>query len=1342
MSRVSAIILLILSSINCAALGGGLKISPSFFGYNLGAVSANRGPWHDAEFNAAVVALRASSLRFPSGSAGNYWNWTLGCEMPCTAPGPSTLEDFAVTLRATNASVVLMLNMLTDTLESQISFLSHAESLGIPIEAVELGNEFYNAMPDYINTFTDGAAYGKIASMWVTAVRAAYPQVTLSVVGVPSDRSAGAANERLKTWNDKLFSNLVGMRTGDGVSMHEYAPSGAGSGKVFTKADVSIMLATPFANVKRISNAADALPSWASVWITEYNLRYNTALPDVPMYGTWAQGLYVATETLLMLNVTRIANGRINKHSLLSTAANGALFEDTASFNFAMSPNTKLPTTLYGRSAPGIALTLIGAASFQAKSATTITFSPNPVTPGGVDSLVGVEFSGSGGWDSAVIINLAPEAFKFSQSSVLSQYTAFEQVSIDDATLPVNQESDVAKTSGALTGTSTLSLPPYSVTRLIAAVTPPIALALSSTWSCSTGDITLNVNVTDFSYTISVAGIPWLEQGDAAIHYDGNPGVWFSAQSKSLTVSNVNTSSGFDNDLGSWTSLNISWSGAPDPFSTDFICYLNADTVEFRASWPFGTTGGISPGTFYTDAQFYNFNISSSPSAQFPSFKLGPDAFASSLGHIQWAGEFSFRRNNFNVSLEGFVGGSLGGPLLLHDPYWSRGSKPRAGVLGPLSNFKDVQSFIVPDINDVTSNAWRFVVGPHGHFEKLPIGFDMRQIFVSPRALPPYANTAVYKGDTGITAATYAYGAVLRVTAHTLRFAAEDDMGVSVLSAWTDNGQAYDGDYWGRNGNAGTAGDVFLALRKGFDDANIPIPSLQLDPYWFASGSPGNKDWLPSPSIFGAAGFNETITTFKPWLYSFMFAAENNFNSFKWVISPPWDNFMKGNSARISPTDSLGFYSVLMQRCVAWGCIGFEIDFLDMQFAGFPDVLATPGSFEIFLKGLSTAGANAGVPVQLCMPLASDVLASIYLHGVSNIRASDDNDLSYASADRWRIGLTSLLHGSIDIRPFMDGVWTVTQVDGYNYEQKATELGVVISTLSTGPIGIGDPAGTSNATFLYSTAAKNGVILKPSLPATPIDIYFKYGDTASPSSLPILPLAAARAELWSAPSFIPASPIVRGSLSRFFNLRRNSPRAGTFPNVTECPWMSILTIDIPSTTSLLLPTDLTPSLDICTASSGYVITSWSRGKHDCVDGSAATLCGQIFNASNGLNISAGGAPSGSSARGGPHNFDILSISPIFTAGNGWVLIGEVDKFVRVSPVRFAAVVPTGTGLDVYIDGAPNEIVYLTFLVPNSGTSGGSIVRVFDIPFNSKGGSCSLHCTGRDATASCVIESTV
>lgn len=162
-----------------------------------------------------------------------------------------------------------------------------------------------------------------------------------------------------------------------------------------------------------------------------------------------------------------------------------------------------------------------------------------------------------------------------------------------------------------------------------------------------------------------------------------------------------------------------------------------------------------------------------------------------------------------------------------------------------------------------------------------------------------------------------------------------------------------------------------------------------------------------------------------------------------------------------------------------------------MQYLGFPDVLATPRAFEGFLSGLSAAGAVAGVPVQLCMPLPGDVLASVALPGVSNIRASDDDDLEYA--ERWRIGLTLMLFGALDVHTFMDSVWTRSAPPPYKYAQNVTELGVAISALSTGPLGLGDGLGATNATLVAAAVAKNGVILKPSLPAVPVDAYFNRG---------------------------------------------------------------------------------------------------------------------------------------------------------------------------------------------------------------------------------------------------------
>ena len=121
---------------------GGTAISPAFFGYNPGDHAAVNGPWVDDAFNAAVAALRPGNIRFPSGTAANYWDWQNGCEglgsmAPCKTKGVSTVDKFARTLRAANASAVIVLNMLTDTLDSQLKFLAAAEAAGVAVTAVE-----------------------------------------------------------------------------------------------------------------------------------------------------------------------------------------------------------------------------------------------------------------------------------------------------------------------------------------------------------------------------------------------------------------------------------------------------------------------------------------------------------------------------------------------------------------------------------------------------------------------------------------------------------------------------------------------------------------------------------------------------------------------------------------------------------------------------------------------------------------------------------------------------------------------------------------------------------------------------------------------------------------------------------------------------------------------------------------------------------------------------------------------------------------------------------------------------------------------------------------------------
>ena len=922
---------------------------------------------------------------------------------------------------------------------------------------------------------------------------------------------------------------------------------------------------------------------------------------------------------------------------------------------------------------------------------------------------------------------------------------------------------------------------------------PLLPLLASSTsllpWTCASGSLSLSVS-SDLSYSVSLQSLPLFTNGTYALHLHSQ---WLTLSS-GLPAPTITSSVSSDAVLGPCTTLTLAFATSP-AFAPSFHCCPASGLLEFRSTFPTGITpgDGFSPGLPPPSPDFYNFNLSTAPSSHFPSFALGPTSPTSAWGHLQWAGEFAFHATSYNVSLEGFTSGQLGGPLLLHTPSFARGSKPSAAVLGTLAAHKEGILGIVPSPSPAEPGAWRLAFGPHAHLQALPPNYTARLGLLAPSPGSPLS--ATFPGDPGITAAVYAYGALLRALAPgnaSHRFAPEDDVGVSLLSAWTDNGQMYDGDYWAVPSHAGQGGQVFPAWRQALRAAGIPVASLQLDPFWFASGSPGNRDWAPSTAVFGPGGFEATLAAWgNTTLYSYMWAAPPSalappLQAFHMLQSPVFDNFMGGPFTRpAGGSASGGLYALLLARCAAQGCIGLEVDFLDFLYAGWQAEAGQAGAWEAFLTSLSSAAAAAGIPVQLCMPLPADLLAAAALPGVSNIRASEDDDLLYAASGRWRIGLTSLLLGAVDQRPFQDGIWTTPCAapgsgSPYpaSYCQNATELGVAIGALSTGPVGLGDAAGASNATLLAAAAASNGVILKPSLPAAPLDCYFAYPAPASTAApLPRSPLQAVHAELWQAPSFLPVAwggagnSSGKGGLGRYLPHRAAAgrggqpaaPVAGTFPTPTLTPYLSLLAVDIPASLGLsLLPGDFTPSL-VCSGgrvgggggnnASAYVaVAAGLQLPAGCQPGSPALGCVTVLECSSnsssaGLGLSVATPeplPVDPLARGGPHSYAVHTLAPVLGQwgglGGGWVLLGELGKYVAVSPVRFSGVRVEAGGLGVVVEGAAGEVVRLLLLAPGemAGLQHAS-TRVEEVgPFGSaqEGGSILLTCSGLGLGAQC------
>jgi hypothetical protein len=114
---------------------------------------------------------------------------------------------------------------------------------------------------------------------------------------------------------------------------------------------------------------------------------------------------------------------------------------------------------------------------------------------------------------------------------------------------------------------------------------------------------------------------------------------------------------------------------------------------------------------------------------------------------------------------------------------------------------------------------------------------------------------------------------------------------------------------------------------------------------------------------------------------------------------------------------------------------------------------------------------------------------------VTNFRVSFD----FCYGNSWAIGVSSLLVWALGAAPSKDTLWSTpnnfTSIPGCpwtrDHEAAALELHVVLAVMSTGPVGISDAIGLSNATLLQRTIAKDGTLLQPSKPITAIDSTFR-----------------------------------------------------------------------------------------------------------------------------------------------------------------------------------------------------------------------------------------------------------
>jgi hypothetical protein len=430
-------------------------------------------------------------------------------------------------------------------------------------------------------------------------------------------------------------------------------------------------------------------------------------------------------------------------------------------------------------------------------------------------------------------------------------------------------------------------------------------------------------------------------------------------------------------------------------------------------------------------------NAGEMPPLPFPSFTNLPKNL-----HV-----FSYRQETFSPPQ--FAANNCSTPWLLFD------DKANALVISPASHFM-VASMFGDGTNQVAS-------GFNQQLKNLPAGFSQQTILA-------FGN--------GINRTWDLWGQSLRELEGMIHPHDDKDTITKYFGYWTDNGAYYYYNYDLKLGYQGTMESLVAHCRQ----EQIPIHYLQLDSWWYyktftkpdggtgeiksAQLPPGewNRyggliEYKAHPAVFpdGLEAFHESI--------GLSLVTHN-----RWIDpgSPYHQKYNISGVAAVDPKwwdDTMGY----IHRS---GVETYEQDWLDVIYRYSPAFGSNLGTAESFLDNMARACKELGMTMQYCMPYPCYFLQGSRYDNLTTIRPSSDR----FDRDKWNEFLyTSRLAQSMGIRPWTD-VFMSRETNN-----------LILSTLSSGPVGIGDAIGSENRENIFKAVRADGVIVKPDAPALPLD---------------------------------------------------------------------------------------------------------------------------------------------------------------------------------------------------------------------------------------------------------------
>jgi hypothetical protein len=215
-----------------------------------------------------------------------------------------------------------------------------------------------------------------------------------------------------------------------------------------------------------------------------------------------------------------------------------------------------------------------------------------------------------------------------------------------------------------------------------------------------------------------------------------------------------------------------------------------------------------------------------------------------------------------------------------------------------------------------------------------------------------------------------------------------------------------------------------------------------------------------------------------PYKNKFHFYVNKNVYNF-------WNKLLRGFDDR-SICIEREFWEMLMADSAKDNSLVWEQDWLLPQFNAIQALQTQTGLAEQWLVNMGEAAQDQGVTLLYALSSPGINLASVKLEAVSSVRTAQDYHPRWPrSYDYKPFVQSNILAFALRLWPFKD-VFRSTR-EGIINGEKMPDFMALASTLSCGPVGVGDRVGKFGVETIMRTCRVDGLILKPDKPLRAAD---------------------------------------------------------------------------------------------------------------------------------------------------------------------------------------------------------------------------------------------------------------